>query len=661
MANDFSNGRLAPVGVWAHEASDTSKSVDTSGHGNTLSASTIAFETTDVKEGAQSRHNTSTTGHHLLTDGSLSSGFPGKSGESNTKFSFCVWLKPEDVSASEYIAAKHWGPLSNRCGYYFYIASGTPKRFGLAIPYNSGASREYFNDAATSVALDQWYHVGFTYNGSTKAWRIRVWDDTASSVAETTGTGSQTIDSSNTEPFSLFNAYSWVYGNGFEGYLDEAVLFNDILTADEIDEIRQGTYGASSPSASISASPSPSPSASPSVSPSAAPVDEMTWYPLWTWPVHETLVFNTQILRSKDAGADGSEQRIALLIPPRQRFATQLLVQGDYGNAEWDTLIHYWAKRAWPVPVWPEATLHTGTLSAGATTISIDTTNADWRANGKGLIFTRDLQEEIDVSAVAAGQLTVAALANTFTSDKWIIPQRAGILVGPVRKRRRVTGHSLIDVQLEVIDNQSVAGWSASMTYDGYDVLDDPCYAPGGIYEESDDGEVIRIDNKTGLLDATSHSDFNRTTQSYVAHKTTCADCWAFRQWLHAVVGRQKTFLVPTFRQDFSLSSAVGSSDTTVDVAHRDFSLWMGLNARRTYLFFWDRSSTLIVRKITGMEEIDATTERLTIDAAPGQQIPLAWVVGWVDLCRLATDTPALEWRFRDKLSCNLPLERVSA
>ncbi len=36
-------------------------------------------------------------------------------------------------------------------------------------------------------------------------------------------------------------------GTNWDGLIDELVVFNDILTADEIDEIRQGTYGAAPP------------------------------------------------------------------------------------------------------------------------------------------------------------------------------------------------------------------------------------------------------------------------------------------------------------------------------------------------------------------------------------------------------------------------------
>jgi hypothetical protein len=104
--------------------------------------------------------------------------------------------------------------------------------------YSSGTSTEILTDTGTTLVDDQWYHIGFTFSNSTKAWRIRVWDDTGSSVAETTGTATNVITAT-TAPVNIGGQDTVSQSNG---YYDEVVVFNDILTTGEIDAIRAGTY-----------------------------------------------------------------------------------------------------------------------------------------------------------------------------------------------------------------------------------------------------------------------------------------------------------------------------------------------------------------------------------------------------------------------------------
>jgi hypothetical protein len=96
-------------------------------------------------------------------------------------------------------------------------------------------------EPTTNILADQWYHVGITYNGVTGAWRVRVWDDTAASVAEATGTEPLPV-SIGAAQLMLFQQNNNTY-HKYRGYLDEVVLFGTILPAAEIDQIRQGTYG----------------------------------------------------------------------------------------------------------------------------------------------------------------------------------------------------------------------------------------------------------------------------------------------------------------------------------------------------------------------------------------------------------------------------------
>ncbi|MBE3144107.1 MAG: hypothetical protein IMZ61_09325, partial [Planctomycetes bacterium] len=77
---------------------------------------------------------------------------------------------------------------------------------------------------------------------SDRSYRVRIWDDFAGAILGTDKTG--------ISPVNIFVGTGTIYRGyaaaAFDmlGHVDEMVVFDDILTPGEIDEIRAGTYGA---------------------------------------------------------------------------------------------------------------------------------------------------------------------------------------------------------------------------------------------------------------------------------------------------------------------------------------------------------------------------------------------------------------------------------
>jgi len=99
----------------------------------------------------------------------------------------------------------------------------------------------------TAFEANKWYHVGITYDSADLGYRIRIWDDTAGALLgpDATGSFAYAIEA-NDGHFVL----AYTYGSGVAGYtgnIDEVVVFKKELTADEIDEIRAGTFGPEAP------------------------------------------------------------------------------------------------------------------------------------------------------------------------------------------------------------------------------------------------------------------------------------------------------------------------------------------------------------------------------------------------------------------------------
>jgi hypothetical protein len=378
---------------------------------------------------------------------------------------------------------------------------------------------------------------------------------------------------------------------------------------------------------------------------------------LWTWPVAETLSFETEVLQPHDRIG---EQRIAKRRKiPGQAFSTRLMVRGEAETAVLESALHRWLKRPWPVPLWPEAARLTASLPAGSGSVAVETRYADYRAGGYALLWNRTGHEILWIESVAADSITLSRITEQpWTTSDWIMPLRQGRIVS-IAGHERFHGGALTAVEIRVTDAAAVTGFVADQTYDDLTVLTTPSKWPGGSGEVRHDPDVAVLQSVSGPFEVVSNSDYNEVIQAHTQVCTTPAEVWSLRQFLHANAGRQKAFLVPTFRKDLIVSRQVGAADTQVYIHAGPFAANMNGNTLRTYVAFRP-SGSLIVRKISAIETISATEERLTLDAAPGQVFGAGSDLCWVDKCRLAEDAVRFEWQSRRLMTCTVQLVRVT-
>ena len=236
MANDFSTDGNCKA-LWNLESG--ALITDSKGT-NTLVNVGVDEDLIDFKQGSCSgafvRANTD---RMYITDANLDPGFPLKSGESNKTFSFTFWVKLDQINIYHYLVQKT-AASPNRC---FIVDVNNTNHVRLAI------SRWGFNYTlyvhASTVQAGRWYHIGITYyNVPAREYRIRIWDDTAGSILGVDGTGLPIDINISATPFTLSDS-----ANSLDGNLDEVVVFDDVLSVAEIDQIRSGTYGAAPPPA----------------------------------------------------------------------------------------------------------------------------------------------------------------------------------------------------------------------------------------------------------------------------------------------------------------------------------------------------------------------------------------------------------------------------
>lgn len=243
-------------------------------HLNTAPGSTSKYASGSVSSCSVDGVTTNFGGQtQSIADADLTAAMPFKNGGSETNISVCCWFYASGVPYQNIVQENK--PLLTK----WNMGVTSEKVFGLFLTgtgTQASVSVQHGNEGLThgsAILAGRWYHVGVTYNATTKAATIRVWDQTAGAILGSDASGSYTTTvGATTSPYVLGTWTGGSYLAGYSGLLDEVVVFNDILTTDEIDAIRSGTYGAAaSPSASLSSSPSASRSSSPSASLSASP------------------------------------------------------------------------------------------------------------------------------------------------------------------------------------------------------------------------------------------------------------------------------------------------------------------------------------------------------------------------------------------------------
>jgi hypothetical protein len=398
------------------------------------------------------------------------------------------------------------------------------------------------------------------------------------------------------------------------------------------------------------------PAESPIVTLSGTRLIVFAWEPLV--PMSETLEWLTDVMTSKD----GSEQRMSVRPYPRQGFKITSLLRTEQDQARFDAQTFAWQKRAWGLPIWGEWTLHTGTILEDATSITLDTSNADYRDDGLAIIWQSTTSYEVvKVETVNANSLDLdLPVQSTWAGDKWIMPLRQANMMGMVRRNAAPDGYARVTCQFLCKYNTLLTGYVAPKTYDGLAVLHRATYVDRE-QDETQDPDVEVADYGFGRFDVFSDSDFNIYAQSHKFIKRTKAECWDLRKFFHSLFGKRGTVYIPSFKNDVELRDQIGAADVNFNVEHIRLADYMGLNDLRTHLAFVFPDNNQILREITDITDA-GTHEVITIDSALGVTVdPGDCEICFLDRYRLAEDKVEFEWQERFYLECRTNFLRVKA
>jgi len=238
MANDFGSDENC-VALWSFE-NDLTDSVG----GNDLAVEDSSdFESTLVKEGSYSNRYYNYATVTSILDADLDAGFPFKNGDTNLTMSVCFWARIWGAAASLSTGEHYYymSKMSESGGSWAIGIECTGAEYGQVNFYWwDGEAIQSVNLTSVTIYEDLWYHIGVTYDGNDQSYRIRVYDEDGDAVYEVTGTTGDAIAASTTELCATGLSDD---AGILACYIDELVMFNDVLTADEIDQTRSGEYG----------------------------------------------------------------------------------------------------------------------------------------------------------------------------------------------------------------------------------------------------------------------------------------------------------------------------------------------------------------------------------------------------------------------------------
>ena len=362
----------------------------------------------------------------------------------------------------------------------------------------------------------------------------------------------------------------------------------------------------------------------------------------WQTPIKEKLSWLTDVLRAED----GSEQRYALRSSPRWGVSFAFEMGGQLRRIFENKLFDL-GGQAWAVPVWQDGTRLAAAVSAGASSVPVDTATRNYEVDGVAILMTDDglSFEAFEIEAVAADALTlVRPLLQSWPAGTWIYPARISRFVSPPKLTSHHAGYLSGSAEFESVLGAAGTYAAESSDYRGYPVLTDRPNWRDGV-GMSYRRQLAVFDAMVGAAHVLDRSNVAEPAQdvTWTAFGRDEAD--SLRGFLYARAGRHKGIWVPTWAADIVPVSTIGTSDLSWQVQACGYPEHTGgANRRDVRIELTD--GTIFYRRITGASTVSDSVESISLDTALGATVTADAVqlISWMTFCRLDDDSVEIEW-----------------
>lgn len=368
--------------------------------------------------------------------------------------------------------------------------------------------------------------------------------------------------------------------------------------------------------------------------------------PNWANGIDETLSARSSVLRAPD----GSEQSVTLRGNLRRAYNMPYLLRD--GMAQYaENLLFGWQSRIFGVPAWPEQDYITAAVVAGASVISVPTTNKSFSVDGTFMVFSgRDvLNAEVkEILSITATTITTKApFGADWPKDARIVP----ILLGAANPQLQGTRHvpsaveMAIQFDLQPINTPDNAPLvAAPALYRGYEIYLGRTNWRDGLSVNMNT-DVIRVDMQTGVFQLVPRSGYSNAGRSHDWFLKTNSDVALFRQWLKRRRGKAVGVWMPSAMEDFTAADIFLSNSLSIKVKTNGYALMVAQHPSRRDIFIRTGDATYSRRIMSSGDNGDGTTT-LFIDAVLGKQINPEDIrqFSYLFFYRMASDETTLHW-----------------
>lgn len=366
-----------------------------------------------------------------------------------------------------------------------------------------------------------------------------------------------------------------------------------------------------------------------------------SWAPNWADGMLERLEWRTDVLTAYRGG----EQRRALRLDPRQGLEFSVIAQGA-DRRFMEAVLWNWGARIYAVPLWFDGQELAGTLSAGATSIPLPTTQRGYTVGGLVMLLGEDPRtyEVLEVASIGASIGLARPTQQTWVAGTRVYPTRAARITNEATLPRFTGEAASLKLQFEMTDYMPWAA-AASPTYRGYPVFEqkpDWSEDPSLIY-----GRKLNVmDSGSGRVLVEDQAQMPLTTQRMRYTMISRADVDAWKQRIYALRGKLGGIWVPTWASDLTVAANIGDSVTNIDIDWIGYGRYYGTDPNRRDIRIEIADGTIFYRRITGAAELSSTVERLSIDSALGVAVAAADVrlVSFMAMSRSDSDTAEIAW-----------------
>lgn len=369
---------------------------------------------------------------------------------------------------------------------------------------------------------------------------------------------------------------------------------------------------------------------------------------LFVWSPEQFYTEEVKWLTDVIESFDGTEQRIKLRKNPRQVLTYEVFMTNSIADAQARLALFNWLAQVWGVPIWWEQQPPTSVISPGDTVINVNTQFMDIRA--QGLLFLMDPagnSEAFEIESYTSSTITLTSnVAGTYpVYNSKVMPIRTAYAKTQTQQAVYITGIEKITIQFTTLDNVDLSNIAGFTLYQGMPVLDDINYVDGTLSEAVNRSGVIVLDNDVGVIVQQASSDRSRPLTVKTWWTNYASEIWPIRQLFHALAGSQKTFWLPTHRNDMQLSANIAGGSPTFQIEYIGYSTYgcdVNGNAMRPYgdIRITLTDGTHIYAQLAGATSSGSTETISCTAAVSGTIITMAQVarIEFVQLMRVSND-----------------------